>query len=145
MGQLWKKPSGVNFPLCTFSGAVRAVWTLCGPTSNLQGNSGSAGSGWAAGHTAVLAAVDLLHPPNVQGPAADVLLHEGSGTNLKLTWRQKNDQNQLVDSQEVSSVYVYGGFQPSRSSACRKVKLTQLDWLCYLDEAFQMRGGMSSR
>lgn len=90
MGQLWKKPREVRFLLCTFSGAVRAVWRLCGPTSNLQGNSGSGGSGWAAGHTAVLAAVDLLHPANVQGSVVNVLLHEGSRANLQLTWGHVN-------------------------------------------------------
>lgn len=89
-----KSQSGAKFPLCTFSGAARAVWRLCGPTSNLQGNSGSGGSGWAAGHTAVLTAVNLLHPSNAQGPAVNVLLHEGSGANLKLTLgtREKNKQ-----------------------------------------------------
>lgn len=110
MGQLWKKPSEVKFPLCTFSGAVRAVWRMCGPTSNLQGNSGSRGSGWAAGHTAVLAAVNLLHPSNVQGSAVNVLLHKGSGANLKLTWGEKTGyKNQLPDLQEISSLYVYEG------------------------------------
>lgn len=109
MVPLWTEPRReVKFPLCTFSGEVRAVTRLCGPTPNLQANSGSGGSSRAAGHTAVLAAVDFLHPPNVQGPALDVLLHERSGANLKLTWGQvkKQIKKQSLDQEVIFSFFV---------------------------------------
>ncbi len=60
----------------------------CGLTSNLQTDCASGGSGGAAGYTAVLTSVDLLHPSNVQGPAVFVLLNEWSRAHLKLTWKR---------------------------------------------------------
>lgn len=58
----------------------------CGLTSNLQTDRASGGSSRAAGHTAVLTGVDLLHPSNVQGPAVYILLDKRSRAYLKLTW-----------------------------------------------------------
>lgn len=79
---------GVSFCLRKFSVKYRVcVHTQkCILTSNLQTDSTSGSPRWAAGHTAVLTRVALLHPSNVQSPTVYILLHIRSRANLKLIW-----------------------------------------------------------